>query len=131
MGLAVWRYEVANIVFEKRILLPHRQNTVRVNYRLVEGAGPVRLKLRPSVHFRPHEAPVSEEHAGPYTLTAVDHRYELSANAALPPLRMYLHAQGPAFTIHAKHFQAILYRPAQSRPYEPPAAPWPPAYLRV
>ncbi len=131
MGLPVWRYAVGNIVFEKRILLPHRQNTVHVNYRLVEGAGPVRLKLRPSVHFRPHEAPVSEEHAGPYTLTAVDHRYELSANAALPPLRMYLHGQGPAFTIDGKHLQDILYRVEESRGYEHLGALWSPGYFRV
>ncbi len=51
-GLPVWRYEVAGVAFEKRVLLPHRQNTVHVNYRLVAGEGPVRLKLRPSVHFR-------------------------------------------------------------------------------
>src|SRR5260370_6253244 len=59
MGLPVWRYEVSGIAFEKRILLPHRQNTVHVNYRLIEGVGPVRLKLRPSVHFRPDDSPVS------------------------------------------------------------------------
>src|SRR5438128_11899711 len=48
-GLPVWRYEVGGIAFEKRILLPHRQNTVHINYRLVVGEGPLRLKLRPSV----------------------------------------------------------------------------------
>ncbi|HEY1376043.1 MAG TPA: glycogen debranching enzyme N-terminal domain-containing protein, partial [Gemmataceae bacterium] len=47
-GLPVWRYAAHGIVFEKRLMLTHHQNTVFVNYRLIEGDGPVRLKLRPS-----------------------------------------------------------------------------------
>ena len=49
MGLPVWRYEIDGYVIEKRVLLPHRQNTVHVDYRLLHGDGPVRLKLRPVV----------------------------------------------------------------------------------
>src|SRR6185503_15329529 len=30
-GLPVWRFEVLGFALEKRILLPHRQNTVHVN----------------------------------------------------------------------------------------------------
>src|SRR5438552_2051897 len=47
-GLPVWRYEVAGFAIEKRILLPHQQNTVHINYRVVEGAGIIRLKMRPA-----------------------------------------------------------------------------------
>ena len=36
-GLPVWRYELEGAVLEKRVLLVHSQNTVHVNYRLVEG----------------------------------------------------------------------------------------------
>src|SRR5947209_3870799 len=89
-GLPVWLYQANGHVIEKRVFLPHRQNTVYVNYRLAQGEGTVRLKLRPSVHFRHHEAPVSEKHAGPYTFTCLEDRYELSVPAALPPLKMYL-----------------------------------------
>ena len=67
MGLPVWRYEFDGFVLEKRVLLSHRQNTVHITYRLVEGDGPVRLKLQPSVHFRPHDDPVSTQAAGPVT----------------------------------------------------------------
>src|SRR5262245_38550579 len=84
LGLPVWRYEVVGVTVEKRVLLPHGQNTVHINYRLVAGPGPVRLKLRPSVHFRPHEAPVSGEHAEPYTLTSVHGRIEIQARSPLP-----------------------------------------------
>ena len=58
-GLPVWRYEIDGLVIEKRLVLPHGQNTVYVNYRIVSGDSRVRLMLRPSMHFRPHEDPVS------------------------------------------------------------------------
>ena len=83
-GLPVWRYEAHGFALEKRVFLPHQQNTVYVNYRLVEGKGTVRLKLRPAVHFRPHDAPVSQEHWGPYNLTWQEDRFDLSASANLP-----------------------------------------------
>ena len=36
LGLPVWRYELPGAI-EKRILMPHGQNTVHVTYRLLEG----------------------------------------------------------------------------------------------
>jgi predicted glycogen debranching enzyme len=131
MGLPVWRYEVGGIVFEKSILLSHRQNTVHVNYRLIGGEGTVRLKLRPALHFRPHDGPVSAEHAGPYRFTAMDHRYEISAEPPLPPLRMYLHGSRPAFTTEGRRLQNILYRVEESRGYEHLGELWSPGYFRV
>jgi predicted glycogen debranching enzyme len=130
-GLPVWRYELDGFAFEKRVLLPHLQNTVHVHYRLLAGDGVLRLKLRPSVHFRPHEAPVSTEHAGPYTLTCVGGRYELSAQPPLPPLRMYLHGRRPAFTMDPQELPDIHYRVEQARGYESVGTLWSPGYFRV
>src|SRR5579864_5695682 len=53
-GLPVWRYQLDNMAIEKRVLLAHRLNTVYIHYRLVAGEGTIRLKLRPTVHFRGH-----------------------------------------------------------------------------
>ena len=36
-GLPVWEYEWDDIRLEKRVLMPHRQNTVHVTYRLTQG----------------------------------------------------------------------------------------------
>ena len=87
MGLPAWRYELGSLVLEKRLLLPYRQNTVHVSYRLVSAPGPVSLHVRPAVHFRPHDRPVSDPLAGPYGLTVLGDRYELFASAELPRLR--------------------------------------------
>ena len=54
-GLPVWEYEVEGVRIEKRVMMPHRQNTVYVTYRLLDGADAVRLELLPAVHFRGYE----------------------------------------------------------------------------
>jgi predicted glycogen debranching enzyme len=131
-GLPVWRYQAGDYAFEKRVLLPHRQNTVHVNYRLVAGGGTIRLKLRPSVHFRAHEALVSQAHAGPYVLTAIDNRYELKASRSeLPPLRLFLYGERPAFTVDGKRTPEVLYRVEQSCGYDAVGELWSPGYFRV
>ena len=42
-GVPVWVYEVRGYTLEKRLFMPHQQNTVFLNYRLVAGVGSVRL----------------------------------------------------------------------------------------
>ena len=55
-GLPVWTFDVEGIHIEKRVLMPHLQNTTHITYRLLSNE-PVRLELRPLVAFRLHEAP--------------------------------------------------------------------------
>ena len=69
-GLPVWTYHVRDLVLEKRILLPHLQNTVHVIYRILEGEKRPRLELRPAFHFRHHESPVNEGLPAPYKFSA-------------------------------------------------------------
>jgi predicted glycogen debranching enzyme len=129
-GLPVFVYEVDGTTFEKRILMPHLQNTVHIRYRLLQGDGPVRLKLRPSVHFRPHDAPVSGLHAH-YRLLFEDNRYELHADAPEQPLRLFLHGLRTAFTVEPRRLQKVLYRIEESRGYDSTGDLWSPGYFRV
>jgi predicted glycogen debranching enzyme len=130
-GLPLWRYEVDGVVIEKRLHLVYRQNTVHVRYRLVSGTSPVRLTLRPTLHFRPHEAPVSEALGGPYTVTATDDRYEISAGVDLPRLALQVHGEHAAFTLDGKQLRDVLYRVEESRGYRASGALWSPGYFRV
>ena len=130
-GLPVWRYELGGVVIEKRLHLVYRQNTVHVRYRLVSGKAPIRLTLRPTLHFRPHEAPVSESLGGPYTITATEDRYEISASVDRPRLALQLHGERPAFTLDGKQLQDVLYRVEESRGYHASGALWSPGYFRV
>src|SRR3982750_3525094 len=79
-GLPVWTYHIRDIVLEKRVILPHLQNTVHVSYRVLAGEERPRLELRPAFHFRHHEASVNSGTAGPYKLISVGDRYEIAAS---------------------------------------------------
>src|SRR5690606_11854396 len=118
-GLPVWRYSVDGYLVEKRILMPHFQNTTVVTYRLLDGAEPLRLRLRPSVHFRSYEAAVDRPLQEPYRLIASNGRFELHANNdALPPLRLMQHGGVyPALVVRPEHHARIAYRIERDRGY--------------
>src|SRR3954464_466796 len=91
-GLPVWIYQVRDIVLEKRVILPHLQNTVHVSYRILQGNARVRLELRPAFHFRHHETRGNEGATPPYKFSATEGQYEVSASRGrLPPLRLKLY----------------------------------------
>ena len=133
-GLPVWRYEVGGVTLEKRLLLPHLQNTVYVTYRLIEGDGrgatgpSAPAHLRPLVHFRSHDAPVDSPHPGPYRFTAWGDRYEISTRrrhpaAAADPGR-------PRPGVHARRRAddaRSIYRLEAQRGYESTGDLWSPA----
>jgi predicted glycogen debranching enzyme len=131
MGLPVWRYELGELVLEKRLLLPYRQNTVHVSYRILAGLGPVRLEVRPTVHFRPHEQPVNTPLSEPYALTVVDDRYELQGSAEVPPLRFRMHGPASTFRVACETIRRVLYPIERSRGYESTGDLWSPGYFRI
>lgn len=132
MGLPVWRYEVEGYLLEKRIYFAYRHNTAYIRYSLVRGAGRSRLKLRPSVHFRYHDDPVSEYLGGPYTLKVVENQYELSAEPPWPVLRMTVSGGGMAgFTARGERTNDIIYRIEESRGYQYEGALWSPGQFRL
>ncbi|HKS55652.1 MAG TPA: glycogen debranching enzyme N-terminal domain-containing protein, partial [Steroidobacteraceae bacterium] len=53
--IAVWTFELDDVVLEKSIVMPHNQNTVCVQYRLLRGSS-LDLRVRPFVSFRRHDA---------------------------------------------------------------------------
>jgi predicted glycogen debranching enzyme len=130
LGLPVWRYQLGEAVVEKRVLLLHRQNTVHIQYCLVAGET-ARLKLRPSLDFRPHDGSVDGDLAGKYTVTAVDSRYEVTTAPATAPLRMCLHGRRSAFTFECNESVDIYYREEDSRGYPARGTLWSPGYFRA
>jgi predicted glycogen debranching enzyme len=131
-GLPIWTYRVRDLVLEKRVLLPHLQNTVHVSYRILEGTERPRLELRPAFHFRHHETAVNEGPTAPYKLAAVEGRYEItSSRGRLPPLRMKLYDCESAFTIASANIPQVIYRTEQSRGYAHEGNLWSPGYFHV
>jgi predicted glycogen debranching enzyme len=128
-GLPVWTFDVENIRIEKRVVMPHLQNTTHVTYRLLSSE-PVRLELRPLVAFRLHEAPVNYPVAAPYGLYAHGDRFELTPGGDLPPLRMFLYGAEKAFTVLPEEFDNAVYTLEQGRGYECCGDLWTPGYFR-
>src|SRR3977135_2706565 len=109
-GLPVWHYEAEGLAIEKRLFLPHMQNTVHLMYELVSGGDRVELALRPSVNFRPQEAPVSEPLDSPYELRAIGDQFEIClTGSALPPLRLKLWSPDATFTLKSRHIAQVVY----------------------
>ena len=134
-GLPVWTFDIqeggARFVLEKRLFLVHMQNTVHVTYRVLEGDGKVRLKLRPSVSFRPHEGAVLGAVPAEYSLNAAGGRYEISGPAPYPVLRLNICGESPAFTIDGHEVHNLVYRIERDRGYDHVGALWSPGYFRA
>ncbi|MHB0969814.1 MAG: amylo-alpha-1,6-glucosidase [Thermoanaerobaculia bacterium] len=128
-GLPVWRYSKDGIVLEKRIMMPHWQNTTYISYRLLSAPAPVELELRPSIHFRPHEQLVSRPLES-YRVMQQGSRSEIAAGHDYPPLRIRLFGQHAGITFHEESHPERLYRVELSRGYESAGPLWSPGVYR-
>jgi predicted glycogen debranching enzyme len=130
-GLPVWRYQVGAVLLEKRILLPHRQNTVHVSFRMLEG-DVARLGLRPRLNFRAHEGNVSQP-VGDYRVEAQGGRYEvrLASDEQLPPLRVQMHGRNPKFILDGGRLSEFFYRIEAARGYVDRGPVWSPGRIDI
>jgi predicted glycogen debranching enzyme len=120
-GRPVWRFEQAGVVLEKRIVLTHHQNTVRIAYRLLEGSAPVTLVLEPAVDFRGHDDRVDRGGAAAdYTIAAGRNGVQIAlADGTLPPLHLTTRTvHGHAPFVPRPREVALQYRVEQARGYE-------------
>jgi len=92
----VWVFDIAGSVLEKRIVAPHGQNTVYVQFVLTNGP-PIRLKLRPFVTYRLHDAGLSNGQAGPFPITVMRGQYEVTLPDGAPLLKLCLRPQCGVF----------------------------------
>ncbi len=130
-GLPVWRYQLRKVALEKRVVMPHMQNTVYVHYRMLSGMGTIRLELSPAVHFRSHESPVTEQLGEPYRWKTLGDRYELSGGHRYPLLRMMLYGEGGGFRRQEEDIVDVFYRSEESRGYESLGTLWTPGCFHI
>ena len=100
-------------------LMPHRQNTVHVTYRLLAGDGPVRLDAAAVGPLPPHEAPVDASGAAPYTV-ARDRRPLRAlgrAGSAAAAAAAARRARGASRSTR-RASRSVPYRIEESRGYE-------------
>ena len=127
-GLPVWRYELESHELERRILMPYRSNTVHLSYRLLRGDTPLRLRLRPWLHFRPHHEPVDLQGARPCSLLVSEARYEF-VRADLPSLRMQLVGHPGVLVLTGGQMSQSEYSVERERGYDDREALWSPGHF--
>ncbi|MGE3268712.1 MAG: amylo-alpha-1,6-glucosidase [Chloroflexota bacterium] len=130
-GLPTWRYEVAGLVLEKRIVLPHLQNTVYISYQLLSGTEAIQLVLRPFLSFRPHDHGVDAPGTAPYTVTAIGETYEIAGPADLPSLRLLVDGSPAAMTLDGGRTRTFHYPVEEHRGYAANGSLWTPGFLTV
>jgi predicted glycogen debranching enzyme len=128
LGLPVWTYEIEGTSFERRMVMPNRQNTVHVIYTVTSGE-PATLRLRPAMHFRPHEGQLGGLGPDPYVLKVHGDRYELEGPRDLPGLRMTVHGAPAALTCAHRLLPELVYRLEQDRGYDARGQLWSPGYF--
>jgi predicted glycogen debranching enzyme len=135
-GLPVWEYAWAGVRLEKRIMMPHRQNTVYVCYRLIDGPDDVRLELMPAVHFRGYEEPVAELASAPaqasYSMSTSRGMHVLSSKTAVPPLRLQILGDDEhRFISDERITSEFLYPVEENRGYEFRGTLWTPGHFET
>jgi len=129
-GLPVWVFDVDGIVLEKRVVMPHRQNTTVIMYRLLQGSSPVRLDLRPAVHFRHYEHDVTLPLQENYRLTLAE-TYEITCDGAPVALRFRLWGTEVTFTQDSCELAELHYRVEKQRGYGFQGRLWSPGTISV
>ncbi len=115
----VWRFAIDEYTFEKRLVMPHGQNTIYAGYRLIAGPGPVRLHLRPYIAFRRHDSRLHDPSSeGPFPLTVLRGRYEVHFGDSLPTLKIGVRPHGGVFVAEDQVSGNVLYRVERDRGYD-------------
>ncbi|MFA7557274.1 MAG: amylo-alpha-1,6-glucosidase [Hydrogenophaga sp.] len=128
-GLPVWRFEMEEVVIERRLFMPHRQNTVYVVYRLLAGPASLRLEVRPSMHFRPHEGRNEPRAVWPYELKVAGEHYEISAGPELPVLRVLMRGTRSVMVADGGITKEVFLRVEADRGYDSRGSMWTPGYF--
>ena len=119
-GLPVWIYHVRDLVIEKRVLLPHLQNTVHVSYQIIGEGRSAAARVAPGLSFPPsRSAGRTKDLAAPYKLSAGEGRYEITSapTASCRRCACDCAVDASAFTIAPSNIHQVVYRTEQSRGY--------------
>ncbi len=132
-GLPVWTYHVRDLVIEKRVLLPHLQNTVHVSYQIIGDGSTAASGTAARVSFSASRGCRSIcRWRSPTNSAPSNDRYEItSTRRKLPPLRMRLCDRASAFTIAPSKIHQVVYRTEQARGYAHEGELWSPGFFQV
>lgn len=105
----VWTFDIHGNIIEKRILMPHGQNTVYVSYRLVKGKE-AQLHLRPYCGCRKHDSNLGYPRMWPFIVTHEGDRYEVSIFDGSPILKVMLKPFEGTYQAQNHLLKNVFYR---------------------
>lgn len=133
-GVPMWELDCDGARVEKRLLMPHGQNTVHVIYRLVAGKS-AKLELRPSMHFRGYDQSVTtnanESQGDAYVADESDGFVRVSAKNDLPSLWMRVTGGDAPFRADPQSRDELEFPMEKFRGYEFRGRAWSPGSFVV
>jgi predicted glycogen debranching enzyme len=117
-GLPVWTFDVDGVVLRKRVYMAHRQNTVFIQYELIDGCEQIELEIEPGIHFRPHEGALAGPKHERYHVSARDDYYQVHDDSDYPALKMCVEAKASQFELHPERARELRYRIEKARGYD-------------
>jgi predicted glycogen debranching enzyme len=120
-GMPVWVFAADGLRLEKRLRMPHGQNTVYISYSLAATTSKsperMRLELHPWVNFRSHDGHVTAPLSEHFSLNAQDQGYELSGSGETPVLRLFCDPEA-VFTLDRRTINGIVFSTEKNRGYD-------------
>ncbi|MEO8381948.1 MAG: glycogen debranching enzyme N-terminal domain-containing protein, partial [Acidobacteriota bacterium] len=129
-GIPVWRFAGDGIRLEKRVVMPYGQNTTWMVYRLLEGPENLVLRMRPSLHFRPHEGLLAQPSEG-WTVKGDGTDIEIEERSTFPCLRIALLGRGAGLEADPLEVEQVLFRIERSRGYDHEGPMWSPGVVHL
>ena len=129
-GVPVWRFRSDDIQLEKRVVMPHEQNTTYIIYRLISGPEGVKLHLRPSLNFRPHEGLLGTS-AGKWQVSVDGGNLEITEDEVDVPLRIAMIGNARLDRTAEESIDHVIYRIERSRGYEHEGGLWSPGVMEI
>jgi predicted glycogen debranching enzyme len=130
-GLPYWRYELPDVTLERRLFMPHEQNTVLSRYTVVRASGRVHLRLRPQFQLRLHEAPVDTPLPSAPSFVAHPRHVEVNLDPDVVPVRMLMSDRAVDLFDDPLETSDIRYALEEQRGYASRASAWSPGYYDI
>ena len=114
--LPVFRFSAGGAVLEKEVCLLQGENTVVLQYRVLETATPVRLGVDLLVNYRSHDSLTDENASLKFSTESTGRLVKITANEEAVPL--YAYADKGAFTSTGYWYRNFVYDRERERGYD-------------
>jgi predicted glycogen debranching enzyme len=129
-GLPIWTSAARGVIVEERLVVPHRQNTTYLGWRLASAAAPITLRIRPWIHFRGHDQPLGARSGEAHAVRVDGARCEIDA-APLPPLRIHVSEKPSRLVLDGGTTRTVDLAIERARGYEHEETLWSPGWFEV